>query len=136
MRVPDWESRLAMAVRKHVKAAPQYGICDCFVICADAVEAVTGKDPYPTARGCYNTPNGALKVLRKHGFNSIEEAWAALFADVPPAQAQRGDILIYDTPDGPAGMPLLTQGAFGRSPASGFPVFLSPLLARRAFRVE
>lgn len=136
-RLDDWEKRLAHAMRKHMREPQQYGSVDCLLICADAVEAVTGNDPIPEGlRGKYKTATGALKLLKKHGFADIEEAWASLFADVTPAMAQRGDILIYDTPEGPAGMPLLTQGAFGKSPESAMPVFLSPLQARRAFRVE
>jgi hypothetical protein len=136
MRLTDWELRLARAMRKHMQAPMQYGVCDCYLICADAVLAVTGKEPFKGVRGRYRSEKGAARLLRKRGFETVEQAWASLFAEIHPARAQRGDILIYDTPQGVAGAPLLTQGAFGKGVENPFPIFHSPLKARRAFKVE
>jgi hypothetical protein len=136
MRLPDWETRLAAAMRPHMQAPMQYGVCDCFIICADAVRAVTGNDPFKGVRGRYKTETGAAKLLRKRGFNSVQDAWASLFEPIHPAVAQRGDILIFDTDEGIAGAPLLTQGAFGKASSTTFPVFTSPLKARLAFKVQ
>jgi len=119
-----------------MQAPMKYGSCDCFIICLDAVRAVTGVDPLTKVRGAYRTPEGAARLMRKRGFRTVEKVWASLFDPIHPASAKRGDILIFDTPDGVAGAPLLTQGAFGKDAASTFPVFHSPLLARAAFRVE
>jgi len=136
MRTRDWELRLARAMRKHMNAPMEYGKCDCYLICADAVEAVTGKDPFKDVRGKYTTEQGAARQLKKRGFRTVEEAWASLFKEIHPAKAQRGDILIFDTPEGVVGAPMLTQGAFGKRPDDTSPVFLSPLKARRAFKVQ
>lgn len=91
MRVDDWEKRLNLAIQRHMDLPSVYGVSDCFIIADDAVEAVTGERMYPDARN-YKTPKGAAKQLRRHGFLTVEDAFAAKFDRVPVMLAQRGDI--------------------------------------------
>jgi len=91
MRVADWESRLKLAIQRHMELPSAYGVSDCYIIADDAVEAVTGKRMYSRARN-YKTAKGAAKRLLAHGFQTVEDAFAAKFARVPVMLAQRGDI--------------------------------------------
>lgn len=95
MRHPDWEKRLNAVVAKHRVLPAEYGVSDCYIIADDAVEAVTGKKMYPGARR-YTTAAGAGKQLRKRGFETVHDAFAAKFEQIGVLSAQRGDIGIYD----------------------------------------
>lgn len=135
MRLPDWELRLARAMAPHFKAKWQYGSCDCLIICLDAIEAVTGLDIYPEFRLSYTTEAGGVKLLKRKGFDNVEQLWEHTLDEIPIARAQRGDLCIIDTAYGPAGAPVLTQGAFGKSKDHILPTFISPLKTKRAFKV-
>ncbi|KQZ81869.1 hypothetical protein ASD64_08910 [Mesorhizobium sp. Root157] len=95
-RVVDWERRLKAAIQKHQGLPSQYGVSDCYLIADDAVEAVTGKTMFGLAARRYSTPVGAAKQLRKRGFETVEDAFAARFAAIPPTLAQRGDIGVIE----------------------------------------
>lgn len=132
MRVRDWEIELAKVVEKHIQIPFAYGVSDCYIVCADVVKAITGEEPYENVRD-YTTEAGAAKQLKKHGFESVEDAWAAKFEEIPPVMAQRGDVCIFDTPNGPAGAPVTSSGAFLKTPDDF--MFVTPMGAKRAFRV-
>lgn len=134
MRLPDWEKRLKAAIEKHMALPSAYGVSDCYLIADDAVEAVTGKTMYGTEARRYKTPAGAGKQLRKRGFETVEDAFRARFAEVPPTLAQRGDIGVVES-DGE-----ICGGVFT---ALGFAVrdtkrvrFLPASAVKAAFRVE
>lgn len=98
-RVAGWEGRLRAVVGRHMALPSQYGVSDCYIIADDAVEAVTGARLYDDARG-YTTPRGAARVLLRHGYRTVEDAFAARLPDVPVALAQRGDIGVVRQPNG------------------------------------
>ena len=133
MRTSDHIKRLNAVVAKHQALPAQYGVSDCYVIADDAVEAITGKQMFPGARR-YKTPAGAAKQLRKRGFSTVREAFAAKFAEVPVLQAQRGDIGIYDN-NGELSGGVFTALGFMVRGAEGI-VFLPATAALAAYRVE
>ncbi|TDW21076.1 hypothetical protein EV128_12245 [Rhizobium azibense] len=92
MRVPDWPKRLAAVVARHQALPSEYGVSDCYILPDDAVQAVTGETMYGATVRKYTTPTGAAKQLRKKGFKTVRDAFAAKFAEIPVSQAQRGDI--------------------------------------------
>ena len=91
MKLLHWEKRLNAVVAKHQALPSEYGVSDCYLIPDDGVEAVTGERMYPKALG-YTTEAGAAKKLRQHGFETVRDAFAAKFEEIPPVMAQRGDI--------------------------------------------
>lgn len=50
---------------------------------------------FPNGRK-YKSKQGAAKLLLKHGFHNVEEAFAAKFEEISPAMAQRGDIGVME----------------------------------------
>jgi hypothetical protein len=98
----DWHARLVtyMADCRARPFAP--GHHDCALFAAGAVQAMTGVDPAAEWRGRYTTHRGGLRVLRRAGFRDHIEVAAALFAEIPLAQALPGDLAAIDTGCGPA----------------------------------
>lgn len=94
MRVANWEKRLKDVISKHQALPSQYGISDCYLIADDAVEAMTGQRMFENIE--YSNEIGAAKMLRSHGFENVEQAFACKFENVPPSLAQRGDIGVID----------------------------------------
>lgn len=89
-RVAGWEKQLKIIAEKHINLPSEYGVSDCYLIPDDAVLALTGSRMYPDV--VYTTEQGAAKQLLAHGFKTVEDAFAAKFESVHPAQAHRGDI--------------------------------------------
>ncbi|MBB5041924.1 DUF6950 family protein [Shinella fusca] len=134
MRHPDWLKRLNDVVAKHQALPAQYGVSDCYLIADDAVEAVTGSFMHGEAARRYTSPAGAAKQLRKRGFKSVRDAFAARFTEIPVLLAQRGDIGVYDN-NGEISGGIFTSVGFMVRGEQGI-VFLPPTAALAAFRVE
>lgn len=91
MRLPDWQPRLAQLVTQRMRSPLQWGVHDCCLWAADAVQAVTGTDLAAGLRGTYSTQAEAQARLLQLG------GLAALCVDrlgpvARTALAQPGDI--------------------------------------------
>jgi len=80
-----------------------WGSWDCGLLAADCVLAMTGVDIAAEFRGRYTTARGARRVMR----GSMAEMMARVsetygMPEIRPAQAQRGDMVMVDTPLGDA----------------------------------
>lgn len=95
MRVDGWADALMGVVSEETAAAYAPGRHDCFVMACRTVEALTGQRPYADVR--YTTDAGAVKAMRKRGFERLGDAMAALFPERPAGHAQRGDIAVLET---------------------------------------
>lgn len=95
-RLPDWPARLSeLVVRAHTQPF-RWGIQDCCLWAADAVQALTGHDPAADLRGRYADAKGALCALQAQGglMGAGQRAGVLLAA---PAYARDGDIaLVHD----------------------------------------
>lgn len=134
-RVDGWERKLNAVIRKHRDLPAEYGVSDCFVICCDCVEALTGNDPFPQHRGAYKTLARGVALMRRDGFADMAAVWGSLFTEIPVMTAQRGDIAIFETPDGLAGGVVTQQGAFFKI-NGGTSAFVPIINAKAAFKVE
>lgn len=132
MRRPDWEIRLNAVIEKHLALPSQFGTSDCYMIAADAYEAVTGELLYPDVR--YRTEAGAAKQLRRRGFETVEDAFRAKLPEVGRLLAQRGDLGVIVRDGAVSGGVFTALGFMTRGKDSV--VFLSPLEVKTAFRVE
>lgn len=141
-RLAGWEDRVIQVVGDHA-ARPfewggQRGGSDCHMMAMDAVAAVTGTDPYADERGRYSTRIGALRRFTARGFGWLGDAYAAVLDEIPPAQAQRGDIGLVLVDDGKGGtaeaaVVILPPHAHGKSETGAVRVPVSAVT--RAFRV-
>lgn len=98
MRLEGWEDRFLEAVENHSQRPFSWGGAatgegsDCFEMCMDVAKAITGDDPYEDERGRYKTRLGALRRFKKRGFAWLADAYAAVFVEIHPSMARRGDI--------------------------------------------
>lgn len=91
-RRPDWHPRLLEYLALTADWGHEYGTHDCALFVAGAVEAMHGADPGAPFFGQYKTYGGGVKVLRQSGFQDMHEVLAKYAEQVPPIQAQIGDI--------------------------------------------
>jgi len=96
-RLPDWPERLAAFLEERLGLPFAWGERDCVLTAADAVLAITGRDPVPDLRGTYATEAEAEALLQQHG--GLEAAAVAAMAafgapECPTAYAQRGDVAL------------------------------------------
>ena len=109
IRLPDWEARLGAVLDSYADTPFEWGVADCCLFVADAVQAMTGDDPASAYRGTYSNETGARLALKRHGKTTLVATFDDAFGmNVAPARAHRGDIVQID--DTTAGV---CMGAFG-----------------------
>ena len=62
---------------------------------------MTGEDPAAAFRGHYKTKLGAAKALKKIGAGDIESTLTEILGEPIKTHAQKGDICLVDTEEGP-----------------------------------
>ncbi|MAB00099.1 MAG: hypothetical protein CMN87_12075 [Stappia sp.] len=143
MRLAGWEERVLDVIADHQGRPFEWGGrrggSDCHMMAMDAVEAVTGADPYADERGRYRTAIGALRRFTARGFSGLGDAYAAVLDEVPPSLARRGDIGLVQVADASgrlaeAAVVILPPHAYGKSEQGALRLPLSAVT--RAFRVE
>jgi hypothetical protein len=96
MRINAWEEALVnyIATKRHEPF--EYGINDCCLFAAGAVEAITTEDPMPEFRGQYDSLKGSLKAIKDIGAGTLEATMDSKFPEVAIGHAQRGDLAFFD----------------------------------------
>lgn len=112
-RLEDWPQRLEALIQAAENVPSKWGERDCCLFAADVVLALTDVDPAAEFRGKYHDAWGAGGVLRRilgvpagsraRWFALIEDAAKKIcefygFAQIPVAQARRGDIVFVYLP--------------------------------------
>ncbi|WP_076071712.1 DUF6950 family protein [Sphingomonas montana] len=115
IRLPDWEARLGAYMEPLRALAFAWGEHDCCTFAAGAVAAMTGVETMDEFRGRYTTRRGAVTALRRYGAGTLADTMAAKFAAIPPAQAQRGDLVMI------AGNLAVNMGRFAVTPGVAAP---------------
>jgi hypothetical protein len=97
-RVSNWEAALAEWQQTAVTRAFAWGEWDCAMASCSAVLALTGVDPALRFRGTYSTEAEALELLGALGVSGFAASIAQEcgMAEVPPAFAHRGDVVLVD----------------------------------------
>jgi hypothetical protein len=96
MRISTWEEALAdyIAIKRHEPF--EYGVNDCCLFAAGAVEAITGEDPMSEFRGKYDSLKGSLKAIKDIGAGTLEATLDGKFSEAAIGYAQRGDLSFFD----------------------------------------
>jgi hypothetical protein len=96
MRINAWEDALSnyIATKRHEPF--EYGVNDCCLFAAGAVEAITTEDPMPEFRGQYDSLKGSLKAIKDIGAGTLEATMDSKFPEVAIGHAQRGDLAFFD----------------------------------------
>ncbi len=133
-RLDDWQARLDAWVA-HMHATPfQWGVHDCGLNAASAVEAATGIDFAADMRGRYDSYETGLALLKAKGFDNHADFAASVLPEIAPAFARIGDLAAIDF--GSHGITLMIvagQMLIGPMPRGGGSI--SRLKAFRAFAV-
>lgn len=106
-RYPDWPERLKAAIEDARDLPFAWGTNDCVMFACNVMLEITGVDFAHEFRGSYDDRRGAMRALQKCaglGLEALADHLAAKhdIAEVPVAFAQRGDVMLLDTPTGPA----------------------------------
>lgn len=132
--IDGWEKRLDQWVSRSHRMAFQWGVHDCGLNAASAVEAQIGLDFAADFRGKYDDYQGGLALLSAKGFSNHAELAASLLPEIPPAFAQIGDLAAVDF--GSAGITLMVVAGHRLiGPMPHMAGNLSRLKAFRAFAV-
>lgn len=132
-RFPDWQQRLALWLRANRTRPFAQGKWDCGLFAAGAVEAMTGVDIVADVRGRYTTTKGAMRVLRRMGFDDHVALFASHCPEIPTLEARPGDLVTFRTAEGLALAVVQGAGAYHAGP-HGLAV-ISMQAAHRAYRV-
>ena len=95
-RLSNWESNLSDYLSLKRQEPFQYGSHDCAHFVAGAVEAITGENPMADITDSYANQIGSLRVLKRLGFDDVEQFTDAKFTSILVGFAQTGDIALYD----------------------------------------
>lgn len=90
-RLHDWMPRLSALMSARLGAPFAWGVHDCCLFAADAVQAITGHDPMADLRGRYSTEREALRTVQRLGGlagAAVDRMGPVVRADL----AQPGDI--------------------------------------------
>lgn len=120
-RTEGWESRLAATVNTVRGWSYTFGKTDCGAMVCLFIRELTGQDYWPRWAGKYRDASGAQKQIMRLADHeqpyltmAISNVLGAM--PVPVAQAQRGDVVEWDEPDGPHMGVLLHTEAIGFGP--------------------
>jgi hypothetical protein len=110
VRLADWEQRLHAFVAAAHDQPHAYGAHDCVGgLAAGVIEAVTGEDLGRAHRGKYRTEAGAIRYLKRLGFDSPQALLEHHLEEKPIGFAQRGDLVLVpgnQVPGSPEGWAL------------------------------
>src|SRR5437763_1580406 len=112
-RREDWPERLHECLDASRVQTFAWGVSDCALFLCNAVLAMTDTDLAAGLRGTYTGERTAAKAMVKFigdegETQSLVENLAVkvaahhAIAEIPPALAQRGDAVLFDSQDGPA----------------------------------
>lgn len=99
-RSPGWERHLAEAIEAARERPFRWGRHDCATFAFDLRREIAGgHDVAALWRGRYTTARGAVRVMRRLGWPSLEAAGRDLLGEPLPSvhHAQRGDLVLTDT---------------------------------------
>jgi len=93
-RISGWDRALEDIATAHVSITPEWGISDCLMTAAEAIEAVIGENPLAEFRGKYKTEAGAARKMRANGCENVRDVFENYLKLEPVNRfaARRGDV--------------------------------------------
>ena len=136
-RCPDWPERLKAAIESARDEPFAWGTNDCALFACNVILEITGVDFAEEFRGRYRSRRGAIRALNKIAGLGLEKLADHLadregIAEVPVAFAQRGDVMLMDTPTGPA-LGICIGGEVAAPQENAGLAFVPAATARRAW---
>jgi hypothetical protein len=96
MRISTWEEALSNYIITKRHEPFEYGVNDCCLFAAGAVEAITGEDPMSEFRGKYDSLKTSLKAIKDIGAGTLKTTMDGKFPEVAIGHAQRGDLAFFN----------------------------------------
>ena len=97
MRCSNWTVKLTEFVKQRRDVPFEWGTNDCCLFVSDAALAMTGIDPAVDFRGKYKTELGAMRAIKKQGYDSIESVLTGVFGEpVSKLSVRRGDVVLFE----------------------------------------
>lgn len=93
-RKRDWRAALATLIEER-RRVPFSDANNCALFLADCIEAISGVDLAKAYRGRFTTIEEGVALLKAAGFDGLPGFLAEHFAEVHPAMAQAGDIMLF-----------------------------------------
>ena len=93
-RVQGWDRALEDIATAHVSITPEWGVSDCLMTAANAIEAVIGENPLAEFRGKYKNEAGAARKMRANGCENVKDVFETYLQLEPVNRlsARRGDV--------------------------------------------
>jgi hypothetical protein len=113
MRRRDWSLRLTeyiLEVRTSRRKLDWAEFACCHFV-GGAIKAMTDEDPHEPLVGLYKNPEEAAEVLRNMGCRDLAHYWQQYYQEIPPINAQKGDIVLLAPPNPEELPPELCYGA-------------------------
>lgn len=99
----DKYQMLAAYLKERADRPFEWGVNDCCIFAADWVRLVTGRDPAQALRGEYSDEAGAAEVIDEFGGVANLVSMGVGSEPLPNvATAQRGDVVLFESGNGPA----------------------------------
>ena len=115
-RRDDWPVRLQACINEWSAAPFEFGVRDCALFAAAAVEAMTGVDIADGLRG-YSSEAEGLAIVRAAGFHDYTDVFTKMF---PAADRLRvGDIAMVERQDVVAMGVVQVRGIYVMTPVRG-----------------
>lgn len=92
MRKKDWEKHFSEWCETTARRPFKWGVFDCGLIAASAVEAMTGENPAKNLIGTYKTAKGSVRMMRKMKVKNFSQ-FAEKLLGVEPFNAKSIGVL-------------------------------------------
>jgi hypothetical protein len=94
-RFDDWPERLDKFFRANARTPFSWGVFDCCLFAADAIQAMTGTDLAAAYRGKYSSEEEAMALAGS--IQGVCESVTTEFnlVEVRPSFSQRGDLVVF-----------------------------------------
>jgi hypothetical protein len=96
MKRRDWQPRLSAWARARIGAPFQWGLSDCAILCAEAVDAMTGSTHARSLRGAWGSQAQALRFQRRTGSLVRGLLLSGCFPLKPVVDWMPGDIIVAE----------------------------------------
>lgn len=120
---------------RHRRQPFVWGKSDCAILFADTVFELTGVDPFSDGLRDYESEIGALKLLRKTGFKTVEDFTAVKFPEKALLQLGTGDLCFVNNTD-LLTSPAIVLGSYLASKNQDGPILMDLSYAVRGFSYE
>ena len=100
MRREDWHQKMWHAIEQHREVPFDWATANCCTFAARVWDAMTDGDTVTQVAACHPDELGALRHIRDCG--GLGPALERIYGPTVPGRAQRGDLVLIDTDNGPA----------------------------------